>query len=184
MVAFIGACAMTLSSIVIPRWISWDSETQSGKPIHYTYGLHSRCSSLDETCTYFPQKEDCIGDDRHFCSVWRSVGFLMSFAVVMEGMTLIAFLVMITGGKQERVQGWKILSGLCFIVGAIQCVGMALMTYIYDEDDRFFPGWKLDNSWILCTVSWSLAMLLGGGVIATSTLLPEEGGYELIPNPS
>ena len=59
--------------------------------------------------------------------MWRSVGFLMSFAVVMEGMTLIAFLVMITGGIQKRQTGWKILSGLLVISGLVQCAGMGLI---------------------------------------------------------
>lgn len=59
--------------------------------------------------------------------MWRSVGFLMSFAVAMEGMTLIAFVVMIAGGKQKRESGWKILTGFLFLVGLIQCTGMALI---------------------------------------------------------
>lgn len=59
--------------------------------------------------------------------MWRSVGFLMSFAVVMEGMTLIAFGVMISGGKQKRESGWKIMTGLLVLVGLIQCTAMALV---------------------------------------------------------
>lgn len=53
--------------------------------------------------------------------------------------------------------------------------------YLYDNDDRFFPGWKLDISWFFCTISWSVLMLLGTGITATALLLPSEGGYELIP---
>ena len=53
--------------------------------------------------------------------------------------------------------------------------------YLYDNDDRFFPGWELDISWLFCTVSWSIMMLLGAGITATALLLPSEGGYELIP---
>lgn len=59
--------------------------------------------------------------------MWRSVGFLMSFAVVMEGMTLIAFVVMIAGGKQMRESGWKILSGFLILIGLVQCTCMALI---------------------------------------------------------
>lgn len=54
--------------------------------------------------------------------------------------------------------------------------------YLYDNDDRFFPGWKLDISWILCTISWSVAALLAAGISAAAVLLPSEGGYELLPN--
>ena len=59
--------------------------------------------------------------------MWRSVGFLMSFAIVLEGMTLIAYVVILGGGKQKRESGWKILSGMHFIVGALQLAGMAII---------------------------------------------------------
>lgn len=51
----------------------------------------------------------------------------MSFAVVIEGMTFISFVVMIAGGKQKRESGWKILAGLLFLIGGVQCAGMALI---------------------------------------------------------
>ncbi|KAI4186341.1 MAG: hypothetical protein LQ346_005705 [Caloplaca aetnensis] len=181
LVAFLGACAMTLTSIVIPRWISWNSETLSGRHIHYTYGLHRYYSSLTDDYEYFPQTRDCH-QDRHFCSMWRSVGFLMSFAVVIEGMTLVAFIVVLAGGKQKREQGWKVICGLLVLVALVQCAGMAIIAFLYDNDDRFFPGWRLDESWILCTISWSVELLLAAGIAATALLLPSEGGYELIPD--
>ena len=98
----------------------------SGELIHYTYGLHKRCSSLTHACDYFPHQSDCHGD-RYFCSMWRSVGFLMSFAVVLEGMTLIAYFVILAGGKQKRENGWKVLCGLHILCAALQCAGMALI---------------------------------------------------------
>ncbi|CAO1603006.1 hypothetical protein XANCAGTX0491_006600 [Xanthoria calcicola] len=181
LVVFLVSCALTLASIVKPRWISWDSETPGGQHIHYTYGLHHRCSSLTGTCDYFPRTQDCH-NDRYFCSMWRSVGFLMSFAVVIEGMTLIAFIVVLVGGKQKREQGWTVVSGLLLLAGLIQCAGMAIIAFLYDNDDRFFPGWKLDISWILCTTSWSVLVVLASGIAASAFFLPSEGGYELIPD--
>jgi len=106
----------------------------------------------------------------------------MSFAIVLEGMTIITYVVILSGGKQKRESGWQVLSGLHFIVGALQLAGMAIVAYLYENDDRFFPGWKLDASWVLCTTSWSVSALLGGGIIASALLLPSEGGYELIPD--
>jgi hypothetical protein len=53
--------------------------------------------------------------------------------------------------------------------------------HLYDTDDRFFPGWKLDTSWVLCTVSWSVMILLAGIISSAAIFLPPEGGYELIP---
>ena len=117
----------------------------SGVPIHYTYGLHSRCNSVTDECNYFPQQADCHGDERAFCTLWRSVGFLMSLAVVLEGMTLIAFVVMLAGGKQKRENGWRIVCALLCIVAVVQCLAMAFIAYLYNNDDRFFPGWKLDE---------------------------------------
>ena len=175
----------------------------SGQQIHYTYGLHKRCSSLTKNCSPFPQQVDCH-NDRYFCSMWRSVGFLMSFAVVMEGMTLIAYIVMMLGGKQKREQGWRILSGFHVIIAILLGAGMSIIVcdgtfaigkrwvlltgpgqaYLYDHDDRFFPGWKLDISWILCTASFSAVLGLFVGLPLAMLLLPVEGGYELIPNPS
>lgn len=55
----------------------------------------------------------------------------MSFAVVMEGVTLIAFLVVIAGGKQKREQGWKVLTGLLLLAGMVQCAGMALIVSLW-----------------------------------------------------
>ena len=51
----------------------------------------------------------------------------MSFAIVLEGMTFIAYIVLLAGGKQKRESGWKILSGLHFIVGALQLSVMAIV---------------------------------------------------------
>ena len=60
----------------------------------------------------------------------------------------------------------------------------SLQAFLYDNDDRFFPGWRLDTSWILCTVSWTVLGLTGVGIGAAAYALPEEGGYEIIPGES
>ncbi|ODM16457.1 hypothetical protein SI65_07964 [Aspergillus cristatus] len=88
----------------------------------YSYGLHRRCSSLTDTCESFPQGEDCHGEDRYFCSMWRSVGFLMSFAVVLEGISVVSYLIILSGGKRLRESGWKVLS-LLIVLGAVVQAG-------------------------------------------------------------
>lgn len=55
--------------------------------------------------------------------------------------------------------------------------------YLYDHDNRFFVGWALDRSWILCTVSWIVLLLNGIGVTAAAYLLAPEDDYEAIPEP-
>ena len=59
--------------------------------------------------------------------MWRSVAFLMSFAVVLEGMTLIAYIVILAAGKQARETGWKLLSLLLVFVAVVHCAAMGLV---------------------------------------------------------
>lgn len=63
----------------------------------------------------------------------------------------------------------------------IRVADLGFQAFLYENDERFFPGWRLDSSWILCTVSWSVLALTGAGIGACAYALPEEGGYELIP---
>lgn len=57
-----------------------------------------------------------------------------------------------------------------------------IQAYLFDKDDRFFVGWKLDKSFILCTASWSIAMISAGAISIAAFAFPPEGGYELIPD--
>lgn len=54
----------------------------------------------------------------------------MSFAVVLEGMTIAAFAILLVGGKQKREQGWGALTILVTLAAAVQAIGMALMACI------------------------------------------------------
>ncbi|PYH48982.1 uncharacterized protein BP01DRAFT_353298 [Aspergillus saccharolyticus JOP 1030-1] len=181
LILFLASFGLTISSIVVPKWVSYDND----KPFfHYSYGLHRRCSSLTGTCESFPQREDCHGEDRYFCSMWRSVGFLMSFAVVLEGMSVVAFLIVLSGGKRLRESGWKILSLFILMSAVVQAGSMGIVAYLYDNEDRFFVGWRLDESWIYCTVSWCVSLVCAAALILAAYTLPSEGGYELIPDHS
>ena len=106
-------------------------------PFHYSYGLHRRCSSLSDTCESFPQREDCHGEDRYFCSMWRSVGFLMSFAIVLEGMSIVAYVIVLAGGKQLRESGWKVLSLLMVLSALVQAASMSIVVGILSSISFF-----------------------------------------------
>ena len=54
----------------------------------------------------------------------------MSFAVVLEGMTIVAFAVLLVGGKQKREQGWGVLTILVALAAIVQAIGMALMVVV------------------------------------------------------
>ncbi|CZR60462.1 uncharacterized protein PAC_10358 [Phialocephala subalpina] len=181
LVAFVAATAMTFASIFIPDWVTWTVDTDDGV-FRKTIGLHRSCSSTNTQCQHFPQYEDCHGTDRYFCSMWRSVGFMMSFAAVLELVTIVAYVVVLAGGKQKRESGWKVLSFLLVVVGLLQCASMAIVAYLFDNDDRFFIGWTLDKSWILCTVSWSIAIVSAALISLSAFVIPSEGDYELIPS--
>lgn len=46
------------------------------------------------------------------------------------------------------------------------------------------PGWDLDTSFILCTVSASIAALLIGGLATAAYFLPpEDDGYNFLEDP-
>ncbi|KAF1354831.1 hypothetical protein BDV97DRAFT_289962 [Delphinella strobiligena] len=176
---FLAAVALTMSAIALPDWISYTTSTK-GDSVHVSYGLHKRCSSLTGTCTSFPQYEDCHGQNRYFCSIWRSVGFLMNFTAVIELATLVAFAVVLLGGRDKRDGGWKIVSPLLALVAVTQLVSMALVAFLFDNDGRFFTGYKLDRSWILCTVSWCVLLLDAIGITAAANIMPPEDDYEPI----
>jgi len=106
----------------------------------------------------------------------------MSFAAVLELVTLVTFIVVILGGKQKREKGWKVLTFMLMVVGVTQCAAMAIVAYVYDNDIQFFAGWKLDEGWILCTVSWSIAVLSAGFISLSALVFPPENGYEIIPS--
>src|SRR3981189_2777299 len=99
---------MTITAIALPNWISYHSPLTPSHEITLTYGLHRRCSSLTSSCRPFPdEKEDCNGTHAYFCSLWRTTGFLMNFAAVLELVTIVAYIIILAGGKQKRQGGWK-----------------------------------------------------------------------------
>ena len=62
--------------------------------------------------------------------MWRSVGFLMSFAVVLEGMSLVSFFVVLSGGKRLRESGWKVLSLLILLSAVVQIGSVSLVVFL------------------------------------------------------
>ena len=58
----------------------------------------------------------------------------MLFSVALELATLVAFVVVIVGGKQKREMGWKVVVVLLLLVGALQCAGMSIMVSDCKQD--------------------------------------------------
>ena len=120
----------------------------------------------------------------------------------MELACIVAYIIILVGGRGVRESGWKILSALLGLVAMGQMIAMALVVslrlhahrvggeilrqgqaYLYDNDKRFFVGWELDKSWVLCTVSWSVLFFDTLGLVCAATFLPKEDDYEPIPDP-
>lgn len=123
---FLAAAACTIAAIALPNWIAYTSPTDAD-PIRVSYGLHKRCSSITGQCTPFPQYEDCHGEDRYFCSMWRSTGFLMNFSLVVELACIVAYIVILVGGRTSREAGWKMLTALLGLVAVAEMIAMALV---------------------------------------------------------
>lgn len=51
----------------------------------------------------------------------------MSFAVVLQGMSVVAYLTILSGSKKMREEGWKTLSGLIILSAGIQAASMAIV---------------------------------------------------------
>lgn len=122
---------MTLTSILVPHWVTMDVPIHgSDKSYSQHLGLHHYCNTAlpDKTCRFFPEEEkDCSGDEKYFCSMWRTTGFLMSFATVAELATLVCFVVTIGGSSEKREYGWKVLCGLLALVSVVQFAAMGLV---------------------------------------------------------
>jgi hypothetical protein len=79
----------------------------------------------------------------------------MSFAVVLEGMSIVAYVIILGGGKRLRENGWRVLSLLIILSAIVQAAGMSIVvglasnkgnrwTIEYCTDGSgFFPGISL-----------------------------------------
>lgn len=51
----------------------------------------------------------------------------MSFAVVFQGMSVVTYLVILSGGKRLRENGWRLLSLLIIISAFLQAASMSIV---------------------------------------------------------
>jgi hypothetical protein len=59
--------------------------------------------------------------------MWRSVGFLMTFGVVLMSIAVLVYFVILSGGKRLRETGWTFLSLIIAGSVAVQVAAMALV---------------------------------------------------------
>jgi len=124
-------------------------------------------------------------------------------------MTLVAYIAVFNGGYARRLNGWKALSllhtligkpqtprpmpraplrfprllfwGRADLVGIVQLPATLLILHNLKTADIFaLPGWRVGASWVLATVSYSLAWFAAVVVGVLGKFSPDE--YTLIPN--
>lgn len=106
----------------------------------------------------------------------------MSMAVVVEFAGIVGFAIVIVGGKQARTKGWKVIFAILAACIACQVSAISIISSLHKDDDHFFPGWYLAKCFGLATASWAIQVIIAAVLVACAFLLPEEGGYELIPD--
>lgn len=70
---------------------------------------------------------------------------MMSFAAVLELVTIVAYTVILVGGKQKREGGWKLLTFLLVVVGLLQCASMSIVVC---SPDRLTEIWRGALMWL------------------------------------
>lgn len=112
---------MIIASIWMPHWVIYTVTTAKGDQIDKHLGLFRSCSSLDDpSCKQFPYQQLCGEDERYFCSMWRTTGFLAMFSLVLCLSGFVTFVLMLSGGKYRREKGWPIISGLLMVISIVE----------------------------------------------------------------
>lgn len=184
LVAFVGSTAMILAATAVPRWITY-SVHAGDQTFQKHIGLHQSCSNLDDPpCRPFPYKELCQEGERYFCSMWRTVAFLAALAALMCLAGIVTFGVVMKGGKYKRETSWPFIAFMMAIVSALEFSVISIVAYLFENDDQFtIPGWSLDVSWIISTVSASVCLVAAIGLVTSAYLLPPEEGYDFLEDP-
>lgn len=119
---------MVIASIWLPHWVTYSVTTSSGETFEKHIGLHKSCSNLDDPeCREFPYDEICRAGERYFCSMWRTVGFMASFAVILCLASLVSFVVIMSGGRYKRETGWPFVTAMLVLSAAVEFVIISIV---------------------------------------------------------
>lgn len=119
---------MVVVSIWLPNWVTYSVTTTAGDTVEKHIGLHQSCSSLDDPpCRPFPYKELCTDEEHYFCSMWRTVGFMASFATILCLAALVCFAVIMGGGKYKRETGWPFIGALLTLVSVVEFATISIV---------------------------------------------------------
>jgi hypothetical protein len=146
---------MTIAAMVMPRWVTYSVTTDTGDSlvsrvdslVSYI-GLYQRCTTMTATgnttkCIPFSEAYQCSGTGSAHCAMWRSAGFLMSLAVVVELAAAVGFVVVLAGGKARRETRWRLLGWLVGVVAGLEFGALGLVV-------RFFSFLPPPVVWRTC----------------------------------
>jgi len=122
-----------------------------------------------------------------FCELWRTAGYLVQISIALCIATMICSLVILLppfAGRKRREEGWKVLAGLIALNVAAQCTATALITHLYNKDNRFWGGSRLGASFIVSIISWSINVILLVALVAlgVTKMAHDTQGYTPIPS--
>lgn len=119
---------MLVASIWVPHWVTYSVTTTRGDTIEKHIGLHKSCSTLDDPyCRDFPSPDMCQHGERYFCSMWRTIGFMASFATILCLACIVSFGVIMGGGKYKRETGWPFVGAMLTLVSAVEFVIISMV---------------------------------------------------------
>lgn len=119
---------MIVIPIWLPNWVTYSVTSATGEIVERHIGLHKSCSTLDDPyCRPFPPKDLCQGGERYFCSMWRTVGFLASFATLLCLGGLVTFVVIMCGGKYKRETGWPFATGMLTLISVMEFAAISIV---------------------------------------------------------
>jgi len=153
--------------------------------ITVTFGLYERCqltvseipsgegngkiSYKNYECRPFPGSvtDRCEKENRSFCGVWISAGYIYELAIGFASVSLIAILFGVTTHSRRR-RIWRAVFGLLLFQAVCQISTFALVTDAYYNSkylsfDRARPG----IAYVLHTVSWILSIFVALSVLLT-----------------
>ena len=95
--------------------------------------------------------------------------------------SLIVFTICLAGGKQKRVQGWKLLCGIVGLSAVAKIAAVSFVGHMGSHEERFQDGWMVGRSWALAVAASAVEVGICVGLWGSRYFLEEEGGCKLSP---
>lgn len=172
---FVCCTVFTLVSLTDPSWFR--SRVRVGDiEVSTTYGLAEKCSSIDGSCSPFPENSDCQLHGESFCTTWKTAGFSSWLALLFQACSICAYICAFHPGNEFTFESaWKVLSCLIFVSSFLQAISTIAMAVLLETSGLFVSGnWRIGRSWAFATTSWTLSLMLILALIIVGVMTPNE----------